>query len=370
MATVTDRIRSPAPSRVAQDDLDRAFSDAIRRAGDELTVTTLGFGGAAVRLRCVGSELASVATRAMARSSARALPTLELDLWDQSVSDTWSGASVAEDEIGVHATAAGEGLIPSACGRYVRYSGPGFAFRLDRDTRHAVGYCESAERLRWWNRSRPLQPLLSAWLAGEGMLLVHAALVARDGRAVILPGPNGAGKSTCALAALTAGLAVLSDDVVAVARDEAQAAGLYTTLKVSRAALGPHPELASSAEPHGEPADDEFLLHLAELTEADLSATTTLSAIAFPRIAASEASSIEPLGDGRALVGLLAQLLAVESGGVQAGFARARRLVGELPVFRLAVGRDSSDLAERLAELCHTPRKIRHEAAPALDAGG
>jgi hypothetical protein len=48
------------------------------------------------------------------------------------------------------------------------------------------------------------------------LVLVHASAVARDGKAVVVPGPMGAGKSTLAAVLVQAGLAYLTDELVAL----------------------------------------------------------------------------------------------------------------------------------------------------------
>jgi hypothetical protein len=48
----------------------------------------------------------------------------------------------------------------------------------------------------------------------NGFAAVHAAAVARDGRAVLLPAPAGSGKSTLAAACVLAGWELLADDTV------------------------------------------------------------------------------------------------------------------------------------------------------------
>src|SRR6185369_13029821 len=49
-------------------------------------------------------------------------------------------------------------------------------------------------------RAHPGAFALSAWLAGQGLQVMHAAAVAFGGRGVLLVGPGGAGKTTSALA--------------------------------------------------------------------------------------------------------------------------------------------------------------------------
>lgn len=50
----------------------------------------------------------------------------------------------------------------------------------------------------------------------ENLVAVHAALILRQGRALLVPGPSYSGKSTLAVAAAAAGAAVLSDEYALV----------------------------------------------------------------------------------------------------------------------------------------------------------
>ena len=61
-----------------------------------------------------------------------------------------------------------------------------------------------------------VEPALSLLAPRVGGVLLPAAAVIRDGRAVILLGPSGTGKSSLCLRALAAGMAVLGDDQVLV----------------------------------------------------------------------------------------------------------------------------------------------------------
>jgi len=57
-------------------------------------------------------------------------------------------------------------------------------------------------------------------------LIVHAAVLERDGRAVIIPGPPGSGKSTLAAGLAHRGWTLLSDELALIAPDTGQLIGL------------------------------------------------------------------------------------------------------------------------------------------------
>jgi hypothetical protein len=66
-----------------------------------------------------------------------------------------------------------------------------------------------------------LETSTAALLARRGYWVVHAGAVVGEAGAVVLRGPSGAGKSTLVAAAHRAGLGVLGDETVLVARDDA-----------------------------------------------------------------------------------------------------------------------------------------------------
>jgi hypothetical protein len=67
---------------------------------------------------------------------------------------------------------------------------------------------------------------LAWWLERRNVVLVHGAMIARGPDAVLILGDTGSGKSTAALAALTAGWELCSDDLV-LARTEGSSVSLF-----------------------------------------------------------------------------------------------------------------------------------------------
>ena len=98
----------------------------------------------------------------------------------------------------------------SAVTRPEKSSGSSGHFLAWRSSRRTA----SSERLSLYERGKPFRVLLSVWLHDRGVQVVHAALVARGDRGVLLPGRGGAGKTTSALTCLLAGFRYLGDDYV------------------------------------------------------------------------------------------------------------------------------------------------------------
>lgn len=90
--------------------------------------------------------------------------------------------------------------------------------------------------LGWKPTRQLLFSALSWWMDRRGRLLLHAGLVSRESGAALITGSTGSGKSTIAIAALVAGWALESDDlvVVKVGRDGPLAFGLPKVLMVDR----------------------------------------------------------------------------------------------------------------------------------------
>jgi HprK-related kinase A len=112
---------------------------------------------------------------------------------------------------------------------------------------------------RWWRPQvhfesdgrRPFKPLAAAhafaflewgmnWCIAAGAhhdLLLHAAVLERNGRAVILPGDPGAGKSTLTAALMLRGWRLLSDELTIVGRDDGLVAPLARPVSLKEASI-------------------------------------------------------------------------------------------------------------------------------------
>ena len=142
---------------------------------------------------------------------------LRIDLWDESV--TGIPCPLPTDR---------EAFPRSVNGNPTRFDpahpdriwtgGKGSVTELDRAQARIVGWRADGSGLSIGERARPCPVVLQAWLQSRGVVTLHAAAVARAGRAALIVGNAGAGKSTTALAcaAAGAGFAFLGDDQIAM----------------------------------------------------------------------------------------------------------------------------------------------------------
>ena len=140
-------------------------------------------------------------------------------LWD------CEAAAITRPDVpgGADWTAAGEGwrVTSHGQGRYLCEERPASLLWLDRRKAQLVGCFANASSLGCADRARPLQRVMSELCRALGIQDIHAALVGKDGRGVLLVGAGGRGKTTASLDALHGGLQFLGDDSVAIGEDEA-----------------------------------------------------------------------------------------------------------------------------------------------------
>ena len=311
---------------------------------------TFSVGGMPMRVRCAGALHWEQLEGALlpANGAALTLDSCAFDLWDSEESgispevDGWP--EEAELRQGGHGEALG--FLP---GGELRYAGPDFDLRLDRHRRTVVGWV-AASRLPPWHRLRPWQALLIPALADAGVETVHASMVARGDRGVLLPGPNGSGKSTTAVACLAAGLELLGDDAIAV-DESGRGHTIHAVAKLSRAGLARHPALEALSERYDDPAEDERWIRLRALGPARATPSATIGALAFPRIVDRDESLVTAMRPAKAASELLRNALSATPERIAGCFATLTALATSVPAYGLEVGRDQDSLAAAVTAL-------------------
>jgi hypothetical protein len=204
-----------------------------------------------------------------------------------------------------------------------------------------------------WLFARPLLTLpLVEMLKWKGLYSVHAAGVAAEGRAIVLPGPSGSGKSTLALALARQGLEYMGDDMLfATRRDEKLLLRAFPEeVDVAPTSSAWFDELAafSGAPPRGWP---KHRIHVDEAFGARVAASAAAAAIVFPAIAPSGHTTLEPLAASEALIELGPNVLLTDSTMAQRHLDVLGELARSAPAYRLAVGRDLVEAATAVAAL-------------------
>jgi hypothetical protein len=155
----------------------------------------------------------------------------------------------------------------------------------DWSRRRAYVWISAHGSIPWWERAAPLRWLFDDLARDSDMATLHAAVVARDRRGVLIAGPGGTGKSTLALACVDLGMDYVSDDYCLLdTRRGATCMALYSTAKMN--------DLAAQGTA-------KHIVFLDETSPGALTASAEIVAILLPRFAAD--LRLEPVSAGLAL---------------------------------------------------------------------
>jgi HprK-related kinase A len=167
-------------------------------------------------------------------------------------------------------------------------------------------------------------------------LIIHAAVVEKNGRAAILPAPSGSGKSTLCAALVCRGWRLLSDELALVSTSAGMLAPLPRPVSLKNASI----ELIRAFAT--DPVFSRASVDTAKGTIAHLKApldsvrraqdAARPGWIVFPRYQAGAAPLLEPLASTRAFLRLAENAFNYSLLGAQ-GFSSAARLVEAAPAY-------------------------------------
>lgn len=144
---------------------------------------------------------------------------------------------------------------------------PPALYAVTADRRRAAVWYADAHTRAWWERARPLLPVVQALLRDSPWRILHAAAVGTDAGATLLTGGSHAGKTTLALTALVHGYHYFGDDVVAVSRprepgEHSRVARVYATARLRRPPLPALEPLIAEGTDSTEMGESRSELHL------------------------------------------------------------------------------------------------------------
>jgi hypothetical protein len=171
---------------------------------------------------------------------------------------------------------------------------------------------------------------------GEGYLLLHAAVLARDGRAIVLPGGSGSGKSTLAAGLAAAGFQLGSDEVAVIDPLSLDVLPFVRGICVKEGSRAPlasaYPSVLTDA-PHHRFGGEE-VWYLCPSPDAWLPAPTPIRSIVVPRYVKDAETRFEPLARSAALQLLLQQSFSVPKHG-SFGIGTLTDLLQDVDCYRL-----------------------------------
>jgi hypothetical protein len=335
-----------------------AFGEAQRGTSATCWESHYVFAGEPVRIRVVGDTLARHIQTPFAHlraAGAAPEPRLTIDLWDERESGP-PGLSAPRRHAHGKTWALGDGMFAaSPDGRIVSHELRGSVAWLDRGAECITGWFATGGDLSLHQRGKPLQMLLALWANDRGLQAVHAGLVARDGRGVLIPARSGSGKSTVALACLEAGYTYIGDDWIGVGRAHDGAPlgyGLYSSTSLEPAHAMRFPRLHAHAIPPRDASELKSLVLLAPLFPGQLGHSATVCALALPRIVNRQAVERRPASKGEALLMLVpSAVFAMRPRSGPEGVERLVQLVHTVPAYWLEIGSDLSEIPQRMDEI-------------------
>ena len=199
----------------------------------------------------------------------------------------------------------------------------------------------------------------------NAFLLLHAGVVERNGRAIVLPAMPGSGKSTLTAALSLRGFRLLSDEFGVVRLDDSALIPLLRPIALKNASIEVIRALAPDAVlgPSFEKTRKGTVAHLAPTREAVLCCKepATPALVVFPQYDADVALEIEPMMKSRAFAKLAVNSFNYEILG-SAGFDAVARLLESSACYRL-VYNDLERAVETLAAMSADAPRTAHASA-------
>jgi hypothetical protein len=331
----------------------RAFTEAKRLNPHAFRESSYLLAGQLVRMRIVGLKFAEFMHWAFAHlrtEDAHRLQGLRIELWDEAATTVCCRIGLTRDDLDLHPN-----LKRSADGRYASYQLQHSLVCLDLLSRSMVGFVSDAEELSLYERGRPLHVPLSLWHKNQAMPLVHAGLIAKNGRGVLLGGSGGSGKSTSAVMCACAGFDYLSDDLVSLeitSDGDFVGHSLYNSTFMEPDHLKRFSQLAPHAIIGRYWFEKKHLVLLSQISSLRFARSCRIHSIVLPRVLHRPASVLRRASKGEALMALApSSLLVGERSYAMEGFDKLARLVQQVPCYWLELGgalEEIPDVFERL----------------------
>ena len=331
-----------------------AFEQVVNRYFDRLHEFHYIFGGYPVRMRVVGRELANSITRPFSHLQVdkpdQDISELTIDLWDES--DTGircQPPSLNGDSQFTKMTAI------SAEGRLVGQQLENVLTCYNHKTKQIISSSTRSDQLTVYERCKPLPRALLEWHNDRNIQIIHAGLVGRENKGILLAGKSGSGKSTSSLVCLNAGFQFLGEDYVGLQQVQD---GSYVGHSIYNSVFLKSSDLARfpSFSPYlikGLSHEEKCAVVLSQVCPERLARLIPIRALVLPRVVDTAHPKFYPASKGEALLALgPSSLMQIPNRRLGAyGFEKMAHLVESVPCYWLELGRDSTTIPDLVGDI-------------------
>ena len=353
----------PVTCGAAFDILDRGFRDAKIRQPRLMSERDLAIAGRPVQLACVGDTLLETilapCSHLIQEKPSKAVPRVTIEAWSAHETGVYCpGLRVNQPKLG---------LYSSSDGRYVTDWRSDYVAALDRHARRLVAKFPSSVELSIAHRTKPLLFPLAVWCSDLGLQIVHSALVAKNGKGVLIAGPGGSGKSTASLVCLLSGYQFLGDDQVAIEHtpDGFTGFSLFGSInlnprEVQRAlqslnACSGAARVVQRIQSNG--TGKKEVLQLAQIVPELIETCVSIDALVVPRFDPDRVqASIRPLNKSSAFLALVPETLGNPANPYRRCVPLLGELIRETPCYELLTNTNLADLAACIDGIIDDPR--------------
>jgi hypothetical protein len=301
-----------------------------------------------VRLQFAGSALIPAITPALSHLAAQhdgqVIPDLTICVWDAASTGVQPvplpPGAVQHGESGPRYHGEDDGITVHAADATLSV--------VEVGGRTALHYVPDANNVLWYQEAAPLKDVVHVWARTHDLELLHAAAVGHPDGGVLIVGGAGSGKSTTSLACLRAGLGYAGDDYVLVHVEHAFAHSLYSSAKLEWENFDRHPWLFRPANSR---ADPKALAFLARDVPERITAGLPLRALLLPTVTGGAATRAVPTTAARALLGVAPSTVLQLPGHSERSLRAMKRLVEQVPAFRLDLGTNVSAIPDVVSAL-------------------
>ncbi|MES2682309.1 MAG: hypothetical protein V4650_02230 [Pseudomonadota bacterium] len=156
-----------------------------------------------------------------------------------------------------------------------------------------------------FEHTAPLRNVLQLLMSSRGWHLMHAAMIGKGERALLLAGAGGSGKSTTACTALLAGWGYGADDLCLFNETSTAVESLYQTVKLREGGLARLDEMRGLLHEYDECEERKAYLFVSQQWPERVLRNAQVSALLVPVVVDADASSLAPLDWRQGLAAVL-----------------------------------------------------------------